>query len=137
MHFSRCCSPIPGDEIVGFVTRGRGVSIHRTDCVNIINLPAEERSRLIEAEWHLPENTKEERYLANLMIYVNNRVGMLADISRVLTEMNINITNLSTKVNKQGIASIDLQFQSTGTDEIRSVTAKLKQITGVFDVTRT
>ncbi len=137
VHFSRCCSPIPGDEIVGFVTRGRGVSIHRTDCVNIINLPAEERSRLIEAEWHLPENTKEERYLANLMIYVNNRVGMLADISRVLTEMNINITNLSTKVNKQGIASIDLQFQSTGTDEIRSVTAKLKQVTGVFDVTRT
>ena len=68
---------------------------------------------------------------------MNNRVGMLADISRVLTEMNINITNLSTKVSKQGIATIDLQFQSTGTDEIRGVTAKLKQINGVFDVTRT
>ena len=137
VHFSRCCSPIPGDEIVGFVTRGRGVSIHRTDCVNIINLPADERSRLIDAEWHLPEKDKEERYLAGLVLYVNNRVGMLADISRVLTEMNINITNLSTKVSKQGIATIDLQFQSTGTDEIRGVTAKLKQINGVFDVTRT
>ncbi|MBO4873009.1 MAG: bifunctional (p)ppGpp synthetase/guanosine-3',5'-bis(diphosphate) 3'-pyrophosphohydrolase [Lachnospiraceae bacterium] len=137
VHFSRCCSPIPGDEIVGFVTRGRGVSIHRTDCVNIINLPAEDRSRLIEAEWHLPEKSKEERYLAGLVLYVNNRVGMLADISRVLMEMNINITNLSTKVSKQGIATIDLQFQSTGTEEIRGVTAKLKQINGVFDVTRT
>ena len=137
VHFSRCCSPIPGDEIVGFVTRGRGVSIHRTDCVNIINLPADERSRLIEAEWRVPETTKEERYLAGLVLYVNNRVGMLADISRVLTEMNINITNLSTKVSKQGIATIDLQFQSTGTEEIRGVTAKLKQINGVFDVTRT
>ncbi len=136
VHFSRCCSPIPGDEIVGFVTRGRGVSIHRTDCVNIMNLPVEERGRLIEAEWHLPENEKQERYLANLVVYVNNRIGMLADISRVLTELGINITSLSTKVNKQGIATVDLQFQSTGTDEIRGVIAKLQQISGVFDVTR-
>ena len=136
VHFSRCCSPIPGDEIVGFVTRGRGVSIHRTDCVNIMNLPAEERGRLIEAEWHLPETDKKERYLANLVIYVNNRIGMLADISRVLTEMGIDITSLSTKVNKQGIATVDLQFQSTGTDEIRGDVSKLKQIPGVFDVTR-
>ena len=136
VHFSRCCNPIPGDEIIGFVTRGRGVSIHRTDCVNVINLPAEERDRLIEAEWQLPEEENTERYLANLVIYVNNRMGMLADISRVLTEMNIDITSLSTKVNKQGIATVDLQFQSTGTEEIRGVTAKLQQITGVFDVTR-
>lgn len=137
VHFSRCCNPIPGDEIVGFVTRGRGVSVHRTDCVNVMNLPADERGRLIEAEWHLPENAKQERYLANLMLYVNNRLGMLADISRVLTEMNININSLSTKVNKQGLASVDLQFMTTGTEEIRGVMAKLQQIEGVLDVTRT
>ena len=137
MHFSRCCSPIPGDEIVGFVTRGRGVSIHRTDCVNVMNLPAEERDRLLEAEWQLPENASRERYLASLVIHVNNRVGMLADISRVLTEMNIDIISLNTKVNKQGIATVEIQFQTTGTDEIRGVTTKLQQIVGVFDVTRT
>ncbi len=137
VHFSRCCNPIPGDEIVGFVTRGRGVSVHRTDCVNVMNLPVDERGRLIEAEWHLPENAKQERYLANLMLYVNNRLGMLADISRVLTEMNININSLSTKVNKQGLASVDLQFMTTGTQEIRGVTARLQQIDGVLDVTRT
>ena len=71
-----------------------------------------------------------------MVVYVNNRIGMLADISRVLTELGINITSLSTKVNKQGIATVDLQFQSTGTDEIRGVIAKLQQISGVFDVTR-
>jgi GTP pyrophosphokinase len=136
VHFSRCCSPIPGDEIVGFVTRGRGISIHRTDCVNVMNLPAEERDRLIEAEWQLPEESSRERYLANMIIYVNNRVGMLADISRVMTEMNIDIVSLNTKVNKQGIATVELSFQSTGTAEINTVTAKLKQISGVFDVTR-
>ncbi len=137
VHFSRCCSPIPGDEIVGFVTRGRGVSIHRTDCVNVMNLPAEERDRLLDAEWQLPENASRERYLASLVIHVNNRVGMLADISRVLTEMNIDIISLNTKVNKQGIATVEIQFQTTGTDEIRGVTTKLQQIVGVFDVTRT
>ena len=71
-----------------------------------------------------------------MIIYVNNRVGMLADISRVMTEMNIDIVSLNTKVNKQGIATVELSFQSTGTAEINTVTAKLKQISGVFDVTR-
>ena len=58
VRFSRCCNPVPGDEIVGFVTRGRGVSIHRTDCINVINLPQEERARLIDAEWQVAETTE-------------------------------------------------------------------------------
>ena len=84
----------------------------------------------------MPEDNSRERYLANMIIYVNNRVGMLADISRVMTEMGIDIVSLFTKVNKQGIATVELQFQSTGTEEIRTVTARLQQINGVFDVTR-
>ena len=63
VRFSRCCNPVPGDEIVGFVTRGRGVSIHRTDCINVINLPEDERERLIDAEWQVEENpTSTEQY---------------------------------------------------------------------------
>ena len=63
VRFSKCCSPVPGDEIVGFVTRGRGISIHRTDCINVINLPEEERERLIDAEWQQPEgSTGKEKY---------------------------------------------------------------------------
>ena len=74
VRFSKCCSPVPGDEIVGFVTRGRGISIHRTDCINVMNLPQEERERLIEAEWQQPEaQTGTEKYSTEIKIYANNR----------------------------------------------------------------
>ncbi len=137
VHFSKCCSPIPGDEIVGFVTRGRGISIHRTDCVNVLTMPSSERSRLIEAEWQMPEDSKaSEHYVANLVIYADNRIGMLADISKALAEAEIDISGLSTRVNKQGIASIELQFQTTGVEEIKGVMNKLQQIKGVHEVNR-
>ena len=69
VRFSRCCSPVPGDEIVGFVTRGRGISIHRTDCINIINLPSDERVRLIDAEWQQPEGEgNKERCLRSVRL---------------------------------------------------------------------
>ena len=74
VRFSKCCNPVPGDEIVGFVTRGRGISIHRTDCINILNFPATERARLIEAEWEQPENNS-EKYSAEINIYAGNRKG--------------------------------------------------------------
>ena len=67
VRFSKCCNPIPGDEIVGYVTRGRGVTIHRTDCINVMNMSAEDRNRLIDAEWQVPEQETEERYMADLM----------------------------------------------------------------------
>ena len=85
VHFSKCCSPVPGDEIVGFVTRGRGVSIHRTDCVNIINFPANERARLIEAEWEQGQ-TAGDTYEVEINIFANNRTGLIVDISRMFTE---------------------------------------------------
>ena len=70
VRFAKCCSPIPGDEIIGFVTRGRGVTIHRTDCINIINLPEEERARIIDAEWQKDAVTGDKgMYLAEIMIY--------------------------------------------------------------------
>ena len=79
VRFSKCCSPVPGDEIVGFVTRGRGVSIHRTDCINVINLPEDERVRLIDAEWQQSEggDDSKERYSTEIQIFANNRIGIL------------------------------------------------------------
>ena len=68
VRFSKCCSPVPGDEIIGFVTRGRGISIHRTDCINILNLPEIDRNRLIDAEWQQEEATG-GKYLAEISIY--------------------------------------------------------------------
>ena len=80
VRFSKCCSPVPGDEIVGFVTRGRGISIHRTDCINIINLPEIERARLIDAEWQAPEDASAEKYVAEIKIFANNRNGTNTEI---------------------------------------------------------
>ena len=138
VRFSRCCSPVPGDEIVGFVTRGRGVSIHRTDCVNIINLPEDERNRLIDAEWQVPEDaTSGERYSTEIKIYANNRIGMFADISKVFAERQIDITSMNVRTSKQGKATIIMTFDIHGMEELGRLTDKIRQIEGVLDIERT
>ena len=137
VRFSKCCSPIPGDEIVGFVTRGRGVSIHRTDCVNILNMPEMERARLIEAEWqHNPEKVS-ERYLAEINIYSVNRNGLLAEITKVLSEKNVGILKMNVRTSKQGTATTSISFEVTNKDELNRVIDKLQAIEDVIDIERT
>ena len=137
VRFSKCCGPVPGDEIVGFVTRGRGISIHRTDCVNVLSLPELERVRLIDAEWQLPENHVAEKYLAEIKIYANDRNGLLADVSRALTEKNINIMSMNTKTNRQGLATMQTSFEITSKEELERVIDKVRGIEGVIDIQRT
>ena len=138
VRFSRCCSPVPGDEIVGFVTRGRGVSIHRTDCINIINLVESERVRLIDAEWQRAESEEnKERYSTEIQIYANNRIGMFVDISKVFTERQIDITSMNVRTSKQGKATIIMTFDIHGKEELTRLTDKLRQIDGVLDIERT
>ena len=137
VRYSKCCSPVPGDEIVGFVTRGRGVSIHRTDCVNIINLSAEERARLIDAEWQEGEaDNPNERFPAEIKIYVNNRTGVLVDVSRILTEMKIDLTGVNSRTNKQGKATITMSFDVHSKEELNSIIAKIRQVESVIDIER-
>ncbi len=137
VRFSKCCSPVPGDEIAGFVTRGRGVSIHRTDCINMINLPEIERARIIDAEWQVPENTGNEKYLVEIKIFANNRNGLLADVSRALTEKNIDIVSLNSRANKQGVATLQISFEITGKDELNRIVDKIRGIESVIDIERT
>lgn len=136
VHFSHCCNPIPGDEIVGFVTRGRGISIHRTDCINILSLPENERSRLIEAEWHVPEH-ETEKYKTAVTLYADNRIGLLADISRVFAEQEVDIQSMTTRTSKQGIATVTAEFMTTGVEEIDRMITQLRQISGIVDIQRT
>ena len=136
VRFSKCCSPIPGDEIVGFVTRGRGVSIHRTDCINVINLPQEERIRLIEAEWQ--EQTEEDgRYVAEINLYSNNRDGLLAEITRALTEKGVSILSMNMRINKQGTATTSVAFEIANTEELNRLIEKLRAIDDIIDIERT
>ena len=139
VHFSKCCSPVPGDEIIGFITRGRGISIHRTDCVNVINLEEEDRERLIEAEWQVTEgeDAGEQKYFTEITIYGNNRSGLLADISRALTEKGIDICSMNTRVSKQGIATLVTTFYISGREELNRIIEKIRMIESVLDVERT
>lgn len=138
VRFSKCCNPVPGDEIVGFVTRGRGMSIHRTDCVNMLHLSDAERERLIDAEW---EDTAETegggQYLAELKMYAGDRQGLLMDITRVFTEAKIDVKSMNIRTNKKGTATIDMGFIVQGREELNSVIEKLRQLESVIDIERT
>ena len=137
VRFSKCCSPVPGDEIVGFVTRGRGISIHRTDCVNVINLTEEDRARLIDAEWQKADPDVKERYTAEIKIFGYNRTGLLVDISKIFTERKIDLSSLNCRVSKQGIATIALSFDVQGKEELNSLIEKIRQVESVIDIERT
>ncbi len=138
VRFSKCCGPVPGDEIVGFVTRGRGVSIHRTDCVNLMNLSEEDRARLIEAEWNVPQDKAQgELYAAEIKIYANNRSGVLVDVSKILTENKIDVTSMTVRTSKQGTATISVGFEINGVEQLRYIIGKLRSIESVLDIERT
>lgn len=137
VRFSKCCSPVPGDEIVGFVTRGRGVSIHRTDCVNIMNLPDIERGRLIEASWAADEGAQDGKYMTEIVIYANNRIGILTDLSKIFTERNIDVNSINSRTSKSDIATISMTFATQGTEELNSLIAKIRTIDSIIDIERT
>ena len=137
VRFSKCCNPIPGDEIVGYVTRGRGVTIHRTDCVNVMNMSEMDRSRLLEAEWQDPEIKQDEHYMAEINVYANNRTGLLVDISKIFTERKIDIRNINCRTNKQEKATISVSFNVSCKDELNSLIEKIRQLESVLDVERT
>ena len=137
VRFSKCCNPVPGDEIVGFVTRGRGVTIHRTDCVNMLHLAESERERLIDAEWQGGAQTRAgEKYTTEIKIYGNNRTGLLVDISKILTEKNIDVTSMNVRVSKQGTATITMSFDISSVEELNKIIDKLRQVESVLDIER-
>ena len=137
VRFSKCCNPIPGDEIVGYVTRGRGVTIHRTDCVNVMNMSEMDRNRLLEAEWQEPETKNDEHYMAEINVYANNRTGLLVDISKIFTERKIDIRNINCRTSKQEKATISVSFNVSCKDELNSLIEKIRQLESVVDVERT
>lgn len=137
VRFSKCCSPVPGDEIIGFVTRGRGVSIHRTDCINIINLPDIERARLIEASWAVDEEKQDGKYMTEIVIYAHNRVGILADLSKIFTEKNIDVNSINSRTSKSEVATITMAFAIQGTEELNSLIARIRMIDSIIDIERT
>lgn len=135
VKFSRCCNPLPGDEIIGFITRGHGVSIHTKDCSNV---PADlehcpDRDRWIKTYW---DSTIKEDFRATLMISCLNRVGMLADISVQLANMRVMINDINTRNFKDGRSTFAMTITVSGIEHLKSVAAKLERIDGVLSVER-
>ena len=135
IKLSKCCNPVPGDSIIGFITRGHGVSVHKRDCPNVpkvIEL-ADEPERWINASWD--SNVKED-FTASMSITCINRVGLMADISQAIAEMHVMIYAINCRVMKDGRALIDLSIGVNGIEHLQSVIAKIRKINGVTDVER-
>ena len=138
VRFGKCCNPVPGDEIIGYITRGRGVTIHRTDCVNMMHLTEVERVRLIDAEWQ--EDTVSSGkglYKAELNIYVENAVGVLIKVTQVFSERNINVSAMSSRSGKNNRATISVSFDVSGKAELDRIIDKLMSLSCVYDIART
>ncbi len=136
VRFSKCCSPLPGDEIIGFITRGRGISIHRTDCVNVINATEADRARFIDAEWQ-DEGNSRELYKAELNVYVQDAVGVLVEVAKIFTEREINVTSMSSRAGKNHMATINVGFDIAGRAELGKIIDRLRSLECVYDVERT
>jgi len=138
VRFSKCCSPVPGDEIVGFVTRGRGVTIHRTDCVNVINLSNEERGRLINAEWdtQFAKGDANTSYLAELRITCNDRVGLILEISRQLADDDISVKGFNVRTTKDLLAIMNVTIEIKTKEQLERVVNRLKNLKDVVEVER-
>mgnify|MGYP005758146799 FL=1 len=136
VRLAHCCNPVAGDEIVGFITRGRGVSVHRADCNNIkpVNLAPEDRSRLIEVSW---DTERSSSYIANVCITGRDRDGMLLDVTNVLIDLKIPFKSANAYVTKDKEAVIQVGVEIKNTSDLALLTKRFKQLPGVTSVTRT
>jgi len=137
VRFSKCCAPVPGDEIVGYVTRGRGVSIHRTDCINVINMSDFDRVRLIDADWAPGLIQSTSLYTAEINVYAYDSQGLIFKLTKLFNEENINLTGLNVRLNKQGKATLSVKFQIHSKEQLNKVIDKIRNIEGIIDIERT
>ncbi|MBO0474325.1 GTP pyrophosphokinase [Enterococcus sp. DIV0840] len=135
VRISRCCNPVPGDEIVGYITKGRGVSIHRADCPNVQH-QEELAQRLIEVEWEDTDNSNKE-YDADLEIYGYNRSGLLNDVLQVISSMTKNLVSVEAKPTKNKMAMIHVTVKIQNLAHLKTIVDKIKNIPDVYNVRRT
>lgn len=133
VRFSKCCNPVPGDAIVGYITRGRGVSVHRSDCTNIHDLNDSEDQRFIEVEW---DTGKKATFLSELQIKSIDRPRLLQDITNLYSEAKLNAISLNLRINKERVAIVDIGFEINETKQIEELIKKIKKLDGVLEVYR-
>ncbi len=133
VRFAKCCNPLPGDEITGYITKGRGVSIHRHDCPNVSSNDPETLSRLLEVEWHLEKKVSFE---AEIQIRANDRRGIVTEITHIISTEKMGLNGINARTNKEKVVNMNLLLEVNSIEELSSVMNKLKNIAGVIDVFR-
>ena len=132
MKLAKCCTPVPGDDIVGFVTRGSGVSVHRRDCVNYPGL-AEQPDRLVEVTWR---PSADSVFLVSIQVEALDRARLLSDVTRVLSDHHVNILSASSTTNRDRIAISRFTFEMGDPKHLGAVLKEVRGVEGVFDATR-
>lgn len=136
VRFSKCCAPVPGDEIVGYITRGRGISIHRTDCINVLCMDEFDRARLIEADW-AKGVVQSNLYSTEINIYASESQGLVYALSKIFNEENINLTGMNVRTNKQGKATVSVKFEIHSKEQLNKLISKIRSIESIIDIERT
>lgn len=135
LHLAKCCNPVPGDKIIGYVTKGRGVTIHRADCRNITK-EAQEQGRLIDVEWENVEENSAQAFNANIEVFGYNRGNLLSDVINKLNSLTKNVNNISGKVNEENIAHIYVTVAVKNADQLSDILSKLRDIPDVYETKR-
>ena len=137
MHFAKCCNPVPGDPIVGYVTKGRGVTVHRADCRNVVSADPVVQGRMIDVEWNNIDEGKQASFNANFELFGYNRQKLLGDVINRLNTLTKNITNVSASVNEENIAHFYITVEVRNAAQLNDIMAKLRDIPDVYDTKRT
>lgn len=132
VRLSRCCNPVPGDDIIGYITRGRGVSVHRRDCINVIS-GLETDDRLIEVKWYTAGNVA---YNADITIMANDRTALLMELTNTIGETKIPLKAINARTTRDQIAVINLTLEITDTEQLEKIIKKLRKVDSVFEVSR-
>jgi GTP diphosphokinase / guanosine-3',5'-bis(diphosphate) 3'-diphosphatase len=134
VRFAKCCNPVPGDEIIGYITKGRGVSIHRKDCKNAEALLKDSENKIIEVSW---SGVKAPGYSTEIQINSEDRGGLLSEIMVIITEGKIHLHEVNAKTSKAGFASINIKLKINSVEQLRELIKKIKKLKGVLEVYRT
>jgi GTP pyrophosphokinase len=133
VRLSRCCTPVPGDEIIGFVTRGRGVSVHRSDCANAAALATDQETRMMHVDWNVTQTTT---YRAGVEVVALDRSKLLRDVANTLSDHHVNIVACSTHTGNDRVAKMRFEFELGDHRSLEAVLRTIKGIDGVYDAYR-
>ena len=133
VRFARCCNPVPGDRIVGYITKGRGVSIHRSDCSNLKSLVNYDKDKVVEVSWGTSKGTA---YVAEIQVKADDRIGILTDIMLIITDSKLPLNALNAKASKGNVALINIKLKIDTIDQLRELMKKIRRLKGVMDVYR-